>query len=408
VLYIFLDTNILIRVVTQGKPGCEFRYFSQLNGQLALTSSQPDLGIRPMRLLLPEVVKLEFKKRCRTLPNEMGNSFGDLKTKLASLNPDWNELADVKLHLEKALAEKKVEKLESLKTANFVLETLLKAGDIQPIPFTPDIAFQAIRSRLSGECRTKPPSEGDQYILASLSDFFSKNPSEDHEFYFCSENHKDFALDYQSGSDQYQLHPFVTSNFPKKTQGFMHLAAMMKFMEAPKEIEPPTPEQVARAIARENAPYFTFPHGYGGGILGSTIAANTPLSARRIVERALCGRYPGAYVWPGDGVDMQLALGGDEIISIMMREISEAEPPILRAYFDYCQAAFKSKPSKRRMVFLVSPQRSYDALRSLVEKLRPESVEVGLPRCVEIMTLAGDAITGYIYQGVEWYPAAQD
>ena len=85
-IYAFVDTNILIRVLSQGKPGCEPELFEDL--RTLVTGNA-------FRLLVPDVVRFELEKQMRDFPRELRDQFGALK---ASVNKThvWSEIADAK------------------------------------------------------------------------------------------------------------------------------------------------------------------------------------------------------------------------------------------------------------------------------------------------------------------------
>jgi predicted nucleic acid-binding protein len=59
---VFIDTNIFVRIATQGRPGCEQKHFEDLR---TLVEE------RAFRLLVPEVVSLELEKVFRSLPKSL-------------------------------------------------------------------------------------------------------------------------------------------------------------------------------------------------------------------------------------------------------------------------------------------------------------------------------------------------
>ena len=60
--FVCLDTNIYVRIISQGKPGCEEEYWNQLNRWIVDGS---------ITLLVPEIVLLELQKQCRAALNPL-------------------------------------------------------------------------------------------------------------------------------------------------------------------------------------------------------------------------------------------------------------------------------------------------------------------------------------------------
>ncbi len=120
--YVFLDTNIYIRYLTQGKPGCEEACFQELKELI----ESGKVG-----LLLPEVVRLELDKFWRGWECTVEAKFKKLKTALESGfagNKDkWNELDDVPGAIFTALDDKKCSKLETALRHYQQLEDLFRS-----------------------------------------------------------------------------------------------------------------------------------------------------------------------------------------------------------------------------------------------------------------------------------------
>jgi hypothetical protein len=64
-IYASLDTNIFVRIVSQGKPGCEIEQFKALK-------SLVENGV--VHLLVPEVVVLELEKENRQFAAQLDAS----------------------------------------------------------------------------------------------------------------------------------------------------------------------------------------------------------------------------------------------------------------------------------------------------------------------------------------------
>lgn len=68
-IYVFVDTNIWVRVLSQGRPGCELEHLGKL---IAL------VGESKVTLILPEVVTLELERCQRAFTDDIATHFIDL------------------------------------------------------------------------------------------------------------------------------------------------------------------------------------------------------------------------------------------------------------------------------------------------------------------------------------------
>ncbi len=102
-IYAFVDTNIWVRVLSQGRPGCEIEHLDGLN---ALCTEGKAL------LLLPEIVELELEKQWREFTDEMIREIGQLEQKIDSaIKPKlWTEIEDVHASIRTLLQEAKKKK----------------------------------------------------------------------------------------------------------------------------------------------------------------------------------------------------------------------------------------------------------------------------------------------------------
>jgi hypothetical protein len=69
--YLVIDTNIWVRVVSQGKPGCEIAHLDDLRSLVEESK---------LTLLLPEVVQLELGKSWRSFNETVTIEIGKLCT----------------------------------------------------------------------------------------------------------------------------------------------------------------------------------------------------------------------------------------------------------------------------------------------------------------------------------------
>ncbi|MGL4419238.1 MAG: PIN domain-containing protein, partial [Gemmataceae bacterium] len=102
--YLFVDTNIWVRVISQGKPGCEIAHFDNLRRLIEESK---------ITLLLPEVVQLELEKNWRSFTEKAEIEIGKLEKELESLlrKEFWTEIEDVQKSLREFLTEQKAKKV---------------------------------------------------------------------------------------------------------------------------------------------------------------------------------------------------------------------------------------------------------------------------------------------------------
>jgi len=89
VFYAFVDANIFVRIVTQGRPGCEPQRFADLT---TLVEGK-ELG-----LIVPEVLGLELEKNFRLLPKQIESHCDKLADAVAKATENtWNEIDALKI-----------------------------------------------------------------------------------------------------------------------------------------------------------------------------------------------------------------------------------------------------------------------------------------------------------------------
>jgi hypothetical protein len=102
-IYIFLDTSILVRIVSQGKPGCEIAQFTALKTLVEGGA---------VRLLVPEVVLLELEKSRRTFATDLDLHYEALKASIRKPSV-WSEMQDIQNSLLEHLDERRRLKLDT-------------------------------------------------------------------------------------------------------------------------------------------------------------------------------------------------------------------------------------------------------------------------------------------------------
>jgi hypothetical protein len=242
--YVFLDTNILFRFVTQGQPGCEMGHWEELN---ALVESSA------VTLLVPEVVLLELEKLMRDLEKSLDLEFTKIeKSFTSSLEKEkvWNELRDLVPFLMKQFGEWKRMKVEEAKGRGEKAQCLLNSEHVRRLVFENDVWFRAKRRMLAG--RVANPDgrpEADCCIIESMIKFFERK-GESNQLLLCTENLKDFGIKLSDGKNA--IHPLLKDGLPL-TEVFTDLASLVAFIKDRRNVEEPAPDQVKEALEREKA-----------------------------------------------------------------------------------------------------------------------------------------------------------
>jgi hypothetical protein len=252
-VYIFLDTNIYIRYLMQGKPGCDPQFFQGLKQLI-------DNG--KARLLLPEIVLLELEKFWSRMESVLDDKFKEMKAGLEAYfkgqaAKSWNELGDVKDSMLKALDEKKRHKIKTAQQHYQHLRDLFRSEQVDSIPFGQEIWLRGKRRSIAGKMpykedeasgEKKPDKqdrENDACIVESLHSYFEKNAHG--VLYFCSENVKDFG--HGDGGSIY-LDATIRQGLPKAPY-FTDLQCLVEFANNPKDTKEPTPEEEKKDVEKE-------------------------------------------------------------------------------------------------------------------------------------------------------------
>ena len=108
-IYIFIDTNIAFRVITQGQPGCEPEQFGEL--RRLMESGE-------VTLLLPEVVLLELEKLTRNLERDFDQQYTRIEKAVAACLDSqkvWNEAEGLVAALKAGFSSWKTQRLAEAK-----------------------------------------------------------------------------------------------------------------------------------------------------------------------------------------------------------------------------------------------------------------------------------------------------
>ena len=159
-MYSFVDTNIFLRIISQGQPGCEVERFEDL---VVLAEGAV------IRLLVPEVLMLELENKFRQLPRTFESHCDKLTAGLTKTTENiWNEIDPLKAGLLDQVAQYKKGKLAECAQMSTRLVKFLRSPSIQPIPLTNDIWLDTQRRLIGGRMpNTKKTADRDASICSS-------------------------------------------------------------------------------------------------------------------------------------------------------------------------------------------------------------------------------------------------
>lgn len=241
-IYICLDTNVYIRLLSQGRPGCEPRHFDDL---------QTLVQGKAATLLVPEVVLLELQKEWPIIKEKIHTELDTFTAEIKKIKI-WNEVEDVKGSCIKAIDEQKKAKAKQAEGRYRAMDEFLTSNLPTVIKFTPDILFRAKRRMISGRM-PRTASEADCMIWESLQAFFETNGQEpDARLYFCSENHNDFAVSVEMKNERvFSLHPALKAGMPQ-VHYVLDLEQLLRFARGADEPDEPTIEAIEEALEKKN------------------------------------------------------------------------------------------------------------------------------------------------------------
>jgi RNA polymerase sigma factor (sigma-70 family) len=238
--YLVIDTNIWVRVISQGKPGCEIAHLEDLHNFLEESK---------VILLLPEVVQLEIGKNWRSFTDKVEIEIGKMEKELDSFlkKPFWSEIQDVQKSLRDFLADQKAKKITAATERYEKVRSLLASPKIVLLPFTQEINFRG-RKRLMAGKMPKPENlaHSDACILESLAEFFlNVGRADTIELCFCSENVGDFGL---AAKERHIIHPLHKDDLPAATEYCISLQQVIAFFKSEEKVLPPSPAVIEEAL----------------------------------------------------------------------------------------------------------------------------------------------------------------
>jgi predicted nucleic acid-binding protein len=242
--YAFIDTNIFIRVMSQGKPGCETDLFERL--RVLATGAA-------LTLVIPEVVRLELEGQMLSLSEDLKREFGELK-KIINSTRVWSEIEDVKQLLLQQLDSLRDEKQERWHQIHKNIVQLFDSEKVSSIPFTAEIICAAKKRIIRGGMpNASSRVDQDAAIIESLVVYFSLIQDPQPVLFFCSENHSDFAIEVPKGKSRdrsFALHPVLSKDLPK-THFFTRLEELLQIDQGYESLpQPPNDEEIKEAMDR--------------------------------------------------------------------------------------------------------------------------------------------------------------
>lgn len=244
--YAFIDSNIFIRVMSQGKPGCDRELFERLRVLITCDA---------LTLVIPEIVLLELKGQMYTLSENLKQSFGDLK-KAINTTLVWSEIEDAKHFILQQIDLLRDEKLQRWQQTCKEVFELLNSQNVSSIPYNAEIMCRAQKRVISrGMPKTSSRVNQDAAIVESLVVYFSSIQVPQPILLFCSENHSDFAIkvkQHESKDRVFALHPDLAKDLPK-AHFFTQLEDLLQLDKGYESLpQRPNDEEIKEAMERRD------------------------------------------------------------------------------------------------------------------------------------------------------------
>lgn len=238
-LFVFVDTNIWIRVLSQGRPGCEIEHFEELR-ELQHQSK--------IQLIVPEIVELEFEKNWRGFRDQITASFLQLDELIRNAVKQkklWTEIEDVHDAIASFLREKKDAKTSAAEERSRQILELFASLSVVKIPLTPELLFLGKKRLIAGRMpSSENTAHNDACIIETLVSFFSRSPQAGSQLCFCSENVSDFGLELQN---DVVLHPLLKDGLPP-TKFVRTLRDAAVFCKSSAKVVEPSAEAIEAAL----------------------------------------------------------------------------------------------------------------------------------------------------------------
>lgn len=238
--YVFIDTNIFVRYLSQGREGCEPQHWKQVVSEVQTGT---------IRIVLPEIVKLELEKQSRVITQKIETSHITIRKQLQQTLESQiksTETEDMRESLLSYYDTLHNEKLKGIRERYKYLQSELSHRNVREIPLSIDILLASKRRHLSGRLAptSEKPNDADCGIIESLASYFAITQEENVRLLFCSENTDDFATQLEDKS--WALHSTIRSALPDGLY-FTSLKGLCECLTSTKPVEPPKSEELAAA-----------------------------------------------------------------------------------------------------------------------------------------------------------------
>jgi len=229
--YLFIDTNIYIycALITKGN------YTTQ-----TIDALNKAINTNNTKLLMPEIIKLEFEKKARSIfENEVSNNINKLKKEIQNISfPDY--LGDEKSKIEKNIDNLLEKRRNNLKrVSDSIIKDIEENKNTVVLNLTNEIFLKSYKRAIKGEkpyngkfcsqCGNMEYSiNADCIIVESIVDYLDtiKINNED-ELIFCSNNTKDFAV-FNKITNKHELHEDIKKQIKLKVKYYNNLPDLLK------------------------------------------------------------------------------------------------------------------------------------------------------------------------------------
>ena len=226
-IYVFIDTNIYIRLLTNSTD-------NKLFDNLKILVND---GI--IQLLVPEIILLELNKENLRSINEFDKQARSLNANITNnCKGIWSEIKDIEIKLNKLIDDEISIKKSSWKENYSELIKFLSSENIKFINFTPEIMCLGQKRVISGNMigENSNRSSQDAYNIESLIQYLnSVNADTNSELLICTNDIKDFAKKTETKNGNTKKETFIIHDIFKKEfinpKGFSSLYAIMKHLD---------------------------------------------------------------------------------------------------------------------------------------------------------------------------------
>jgi hypothetical protein len=255
-LFVCLDTNILVRIASQGIEGCELSRWEKL---------KEHVGSGSVTLIVPEVVLLEFTTMLDSVPTRMSENCAELRKMLQGDKVEvvYSEIRDVKSELESVIERCRLERPDAYKQRWESINQFLTSNQPVLVPFNEKVLVRyrkrAILKRFPKSSSAKKRNEendrndrwdNDACIIDSMVEFFSGRKLHECQLAICTENVAHFGVQSEKGTS---LHPEFRHDLPTTTL-YANLASLLDVVrkgEPPPELSQDELRQLEESAAEE-------------------------------------------------------------------------------------------------------------------------------------------------------------